>query len=555
MADACINGGKAVAGNDRIVEERRGRSVQGKIWQTALYVRLSREDEDKGESNSIVNQKKLLLQYMEQQEDLELQEIYVDDGWSGTTFERPSFQRMIREIQRGRIDCVLVKDLSRFGRNYIDAGEYLEKMFPRMDVRFIAVNDNIDSVKDPQSMNTILVPFRNLINDEYCRDISNKVRSSLDVKRKQGQHIGSFACYGYEKDPEDRNHLVVDPEAAQVVKDIFSWYLSGMSIMGITRELNQLGLPNPSTYKKEKGHRYRNRQSGENDGRWTDSSVRRILSNRMYTGDLVQGVQKTKSYKVQISKRQPEEKWIIVENTHEAIVSRENYEMVREIMGRNGKPPGKEKKVYLFSGYLKCGDCGRGMIRKTIRQPYGEYTYYVCSTYTKRDKNACTKHTVKSEWLEEKVLAAIRSQMEVALDMERAKNSMGAGERKREEDGIRKKAGEEAEKIKKAETMMLELYPDWKAGILTREEYLKLKERFLREKEEAEKRRERLLEKLEEKEKGKEESNLFIQQFLKFKNIKKLTREVVVSLIHMIYIYEDKKIRIQFKYQDPYGEG
>ena len=241
---------------DNIQVKKRKQSDKNKIWQAALYLRLSREDGDKEESDSVVNQKELLNQFISLEPDIVVYDVYVDDGWSGTNFERPDFIRMMQDMKEGKVNCVIVKDLSRFGRNYIDVGQYIEKIFPLLDIRFISVTDNLDSVKNPQTMNTIMVPFKNLINDEYCRDISNKVRSSLDMKRKQGKHIGSFACYGYQKDPEDHNHLVIDEEAAEVVRDIFQWYISGMSILSISQKLNAMGVPNPSCYNKIHGFKY-----------------------------------------------------------------------------------------------------------------------------------------------------------------------------------------------------------------------------------------------------------------------------------------------------------
>ena len=274
---------------DNIQVKKRKQSDKNKIWQAALYLRLSREDGDKEESDSVVNQKELLNQFISLEPDIVVYDVYVDDGWSGTNFERPDFIRMMQDMKEGKVNCVIVKDLSRFGRNYIDVGQYIEKIFPLLDIRFISVTDNLDSVKNPQTMNTIMVPFKNLINDEYCRDISNKVRSSLDMKRKQGKHIGSFACYGYQKDPEDHNHLVIDEEAAEVVRDIFQWYISGMSILSISQKLNAMGVPNPSCYKKIHGLKYKNRYENIGMGKWPDSSVRRILGNQMYIGNLVQG--------------------------------------------------------------------------------------------------------------------------------------------------------------------------------------------------------------------------------------------------------------------------
>lgn len=533
--------------------KNRGRSGKEKIWQAALYVRLSREDGDKEESDSVVNQKDLLQQFVNLESDILVHDIYMDDGWSGTNFERPDFARMMNDIKERNVNCVIVKDLSRFGRNYIDVGQYIEKIFPLMDIRFISITDNLDSYKNPQAMNNIMVPFKNLINDEYCRDISNKVRSSLDMKRKQGKHIGSFACYGYKKDPDDHNHLVIDEEAAEVVRDIFRWYISGMSILSIAQKLNEMGVPNPSTYKKMKGLRYKNRFEKISDGKWTDSAVRRILGNPMYIGNLVQGVQKIKSYKVQVAQRQAKEDWIIVENTHEPIISKEDFELVQELLKRNTRKAPAQKEVYLFSGFVRCGDCGRSMSRKHHHHEYGDYTYFVCTTYTKLDKTACSKHTTRADKLESIVLASVQAQIALAVDMEEAIKTINtSGDANREARRLRKMLEQAKKDVEKSEMMMIDLYPDWKAGVISKEEYIKLKERFEGEKCNALQNVQELQEKINDVENGQDNTNPFLDNFIKYKNIDKLTREVIVALIDMIYIYENNKIKIVFKYQYPF---
>lgn len=530
-----------------------GRSAKKKVWQAALYVRLSREDGDKEESDSVVNQKDLLQQFVSLETDIMVYGVYVDDGYSGTNFERPQFIRMMNDVRDKYVDCIIVKDLSRFGRNYIDVGQYIEKIFPLMDIRFISVTDNLDSVKNPQTMNNIIVPFKNLINDEYCRDISNKVRSSLDMKRKQGKHIGSFACYGYKKDPADHNHLVVDEEAAEIVRDIFKWYISGMSILSIAQKLNALGIPNPSSYKKLNGLQYKNRYENVGKGKWPDSSVRRILGNQMYIGNLVQGILKVKSYKVQVAKRQAKEDWIVVENTHEAIIDKKDFEIVQELLERNTRKAPEQKEVYLFSGFVRCGDCGRSMSRKHYHHDYGDYTYFVCTTHTKIDKTACSKHTTRADKLEEIVLASIQAQIALAVDMDEAVKEINRNANTNKEAvRLRKMLEQAKEDVEKAENMMLDLYPDWKAGMISKEDYLKLKERFEKQKGDALHRMQDLQIKIGESEKGQDNTNQFLQNFIKYKNIDKLTREVIVALIDMIYIYENNQIKIVFKYQYPF---
>lgn len=543
-------------GSYNVQVKKKKQSGKNAVWQAALYLRLSREDGDKEESDSVVNQKDLLYQFISLELDIVVHDVYVDDGWSGTNFERPDFIRMMTDIKEGRVNCVIVKDLSRFGRNYIDVGQYIEKIFPLMNIRFISVTDNLDSVKNPQTMNTIMVPFKNLINDEYCRDISNKIRSSLDMKRKQGKHIGSFACYGYQKDPEDHNHLVIDEEAAEVVRDIFRWYISGMSILSIAQKLNSLGVPNPSAYKKMQGLKYKNRYENIGKGKWPDSSVRRILGNQMYIGNLVQGTMKIKSYKVQISQRQEKEDWIIVENTHDPIISKDDFETVQDLLLRNTRKAPDRTKVHLFSGYVTCGDCGRTMVRKEHHHDYGDYVYYVCKTHTKLDKTACSKHTTRADKLEKIVLSSIQTQVALAVDMEDAIRVISSNANASKESfRLQRLLDKAKDEVSQADSMMLDLYPDWKAGIISKEEYLELKKRFETQKNCSMKKIQDIQGKISDAEKGQNGRNQFVENFIKYRNIDKLTREVVVALIEMIYIYEDQKIKIVFKYQNPFKEA
>ena len=527
-----------------------------KVWQAALYVRLSREDgdkEEKSESNSISNQKDLLEKFAELEPDIQIYDIYVDDGYSGTNFDRPNFIRMMDDIKAGNVNCVIVKDLSRFGRNYIDAGEYLEKLFPLLDVRFISVTDCLDSYKNPSSMNNIIVPFKNLINDEYCRDISNKVRSSLDMMRKQGKHIGSFACYGYMKDPEDKNHLVIDEEVADVVRDIFKWYILGMSSLAIAKKLNELDIPCPSVYKKMQGLKYKNPKGTIYGAKWQQSGVIRILRNQMYVGDLVQGIMKVKSYKVQVIQRQAEKDWIIVPNTHEPIISREDFALAQELQKRRTRKAPTSGLLYWYSGFVRCGDCGNTMRRKEHKHDYGYYAYLKCTTYTRIDKSICTKHTIRLDKLENMVLSAIQSQVALAVDMDQAIQTINANEHiNKETTKLTKLLEKSKEEIEHVESMILDLYPDWKAGVISKEEYMKLKKKFDEQKEKAIQRSEDLKKRIEEAENGQDSSNQFLDSFLQYKNITSLTREVMVSLIDMIYIYEENRIKIVFKYQDPF---
>lgn len=524
------------------------------LWTPALYIRLSREDGDREESNSIASQRELLTEFANTQTDMAAPRLYVDDGYTGTDFDRPDFRRMMHDLRAGIVNCVIVKDLSRLGRNYVKVGEYLEHTFPLLNVRFIALSERIDSVADPRSADSLIVPFRNILNDEYAHDISNKVRASLDLKRRQGKFIGSFASYGYRKDPDDHSRLLIDEAAAAVVRDIFNWFIGGTSVLGIAKKLNAKGIPNPSAYKRQQGMNYRHPTSDKLDDLWPDSSVRRILRNPLYTGTMVQGKNRMKSYKLHISEAVPEDEWITVEQTHEAIIPGELFDKAQTLFERDTRTAPTRKQVYLFSGFLRCADCGKAMNRKTISQPYRNYYYYICSTFKKQHSGACTKHTIRSDRLEQAVLETLRSQIALAVEMDELIAEINRSSAcSRSADHLQTERAQLETERERIEQMKLSLYPDWKAGDISREEYHRLKEQFEQQQAKLDTRLASLQSRIDEVQNGVDETNSFLSQFVKYRSLQTLTREVVVELIDMIYVHEGGKITIKFKFSDAYA--
>lgn len=537
---------------DEYLRKRQGVLPDAKQWKAADYARISREDGDKEESDSIGTQFDIIDDYIAHNDDITFIDRYSDDGWSGTNFDRPDFMRLMEDIKKGKINCVIVKDLSRLGRNYILVGQYLEMIFPMLNIRFISVNDRIDSIKDPASINNALVSFKNVMNDEYCRDISNKVRSSLDRKRSKGEFIGSFASYGYMKDPDDHHHLIVDPVAAEVVKNIFDWFLQGMSILGIAKRLNHMGIPNPSAYKRQCGLNYKH-PAGQLDSAWPDSSVKRVLKNRLYVGDMVQNKNRTKSYKVQVSVAVPEEKWVIVPNMHEAIIDREKFETVQQLLMRDTRTSPGINHVSIFAGYIRCADCLRAMGKKSVAQSYGKYHYYVCQTFRKAGRNLCTKHTIREKQLYDAVLATIQSQIDLAVSMDQLVNDLKSQNvRAAKSSRLEKMLQLKEEEYEKVSRCRIDLYPDWKAGILSKDEYLSLKAKIGEQLEQIEIAIANIKEEISKYQSAPVSENRFISSFLRYRNIQVLTREVIVELIEMIYVHEGGTITIQFKYQDEY---
>lgn len=505
------------------------------LWNAGLYIRLSKEDGDKPESESVATQKSILRRFINEHPEINFYDYYIDDGWSGTDFERPAFQRMIADITTKNINCVIVKDLSRFGRNYVEAGKYLETVFPLFKIRFISVNDMIDGTENPSSVNNILVPFKNIINDEYCRDISLKVRSALDIRRRQGKFIGSFAAYGYKKDEADHNKLIIDESAAETVRMIFSEFIGGNSIIGITRKLNALKIPNPSAYKN----------LSKGCGLWCDSTVRRILTNELYIGNLVQKKNEVISYKIHVAKPVESKNRITVENTHEPIIAKSDFDKVQSLLKRDTRICINDGKLSIFAGFIKCADCGRAMQKRTVRQGNKIYEYYLCSTYKKH--RLCTKHAVRAEVIEAAVLTFLNKYIKLAVDLDRLTDKINREQINSERTGrLNSLITAKKQEREKANKILLDIYPDYKSGLIGKEQYLALKEKYENLLSESERQIECLEKELHSSDVN-DYAKEFVSAFKKYDGLKRLTRDIVVELIENIYIHENGDIEIRLK--------
>ena len=363
-------------------------------FKVAGYIRLSKEDKIKDESNSVTNQKLIITSYIEKNKDLELIDFYIDDGYSGTTFDRHEYKRMFKDIVDGKVNAIIVKDLSRFGRNHIQSDDYIENILPGYNVRFISIIDEIDSLKNPKSVNSILVPLKNLMNDQYARDISEKVRSTLKIKQLNGEFIGVTAPYGYLKDPKDKHKFIKDKEASYIVKKIFNMILLGKSRKEIAEHLNNKNVLTPSLYKLSKENT--NNEELIRSKKWNAEIVNRILRNETYTGTLIQNIKTKPNYRIDKLIDVNKDEWIITENHHEPMISKDKFEEVQQILNRKTKV-NKTDDIDLFSGYLKCSHCGSSLIIKKSKNQI----YYYCSSYIK-DKS-CLKYSINKKKLEQMV--------------------------------------------------------------------------------------------------------------------------------------------------------
>lgn len=525
--------------------------MQKNVWNAAIYVRLSKEDGDKAESNSIANQKELIKDFLKSMPEIHLCSERVDDGFSGVDFLRPDFEAMLEDIKAGKINCVIVKDLSRFGRNYIEVGKYLENIFPFLGVRFISVNDQFDSFNKRSDAEELILPFKNLMNDAYSRDISIKIRSQLLVKRKNGDYIGNFVVYGYAKSTENKNKLVIDEYAAEVVRDIFKWKLEGLSGSAIASRLNNRGELSPMEYKRYCGLKIATSFKVNTKALWTPNAISRILSNPIYTGVLEQGKVTTPNHKLKNRINREKEDWNIVENSHEPIISKQVFDVVTDLLASDTRSAPSEKRVYAFSGKLFCADCGNTMVRKLVPSGGKKFAYYVCST--KKSGKGCTMHSTSEIELTNIVFSAINKQIANVLDLEEVMQYVVSLSSKEKE--IKKLYAGLAireEEVERYKNLKLSVYEDFKEGLLEKYEYAEFNELYTKKISDSQQAVDQLKSDLDVIVSGKGESQKWIDEFKVHRNITELSRMVVVSLIKKISIFEDGTVDITFMYCDKF---
>ncbi len=519
------------------------------LYFAGAYKRLSQEDGNGEVSNSIINQTELIKDYIKSQKNMELVAEYDDDGYSGVHFERPAFQQMLEDIKEKKINCVIVKDLSRFGRNYIEAGKYIERIFPFLGVRFISINDYYDSEGEKNELDTLMLPFKNLMNDAYCRDISMKIRSQLEIKRKNGECISAFAVYGYEKSKENRHQLVIDEYAAGIVKTIFNMKLHGSNQQKIAEFLNESGVLSPLEYKKAKGEKYSTSFQTHKVAKWSINTINRILTDEVYTGVMVQGKTERPNYKVKTQISKSPKEWIRVEGTHEAIISSSHFDTVQELLKRDTRTAPQKEEVYLFSGYLFCGDCQNSMIRKVVPSGKKKYHYYICSTnkYSKK----CSSHSINEKKVIDKILQVVKGQIEMIYRLDEFLSYLEhLPEKNRNIFDIDKQITKLQEEINKYKSIRRRLYEDLNEGVIDKKEYIEYKSNFTQRIEEKEEIIVRLQEKRGEELEQNGSQHPWIEKFKQHQNILELERQLVVSLIHKIFVYESGRLEVVFRYKN-----
>ena len=520
-------------------------------FQAAAYLRLSYTENRENESDSIANQKKLIEDYVKGRPDIELVSEKVDDGYSGILFDRPAFQEMMQDITEGWVNCVIVKDLSRLGREYIETGRYLRRIFPAYGVRFIAINDNIDTAHE-HAGDDLSISMKNIINDAYCHDISVKTRSALAVKRRNGDYVGACPVYGYRKSEENRNRLVVDEYAARVVRDIFRAKIDGRSAKKIADELNALGVLSPLAYKVNRGLPHPTGGFADRkDAKWSATTVIRILQDEIYTGTLVQGRRGTVNHKIKDVVKRPAEEWVRVENAHEPIIRKADFDLVQSIMKLDTRTTSYGDKVYLFSGLLVCGCCGGPMTRKTNTSGGKKYIYYHCPT---GKKHGCTHPVMlREDELVRCVLASLQAHIRNVVSLDELLDSISGDAINHDLiAGYKAQIAENKAQLEQISTFKAGLYENFISGLLDKTEYKALRDGYTGRIEQLRAAIQRLRGEMEAVSDQTSERLKWMQQFHQFATMQELDRRAVVTLIQSIVVRSKTELNITFRYQPEY---
>lgn len=516
-----------------------------KIYRVVLYLRLSSDDGDSRESDSISNQRILTRGYLDGKSEFVIVREFVDDGFTGTNFDRPDFQEMMRYLEEGKADCIVCKDLSRFGRDFSGVLQYVERILPQMGIRLILVNDNYDS--NFPNHDFITLRMKSLINDIYPADTSRSVRANLLAKMTDGQCVAAFAFYGYMKSPEDKHKLVIDPVAGAVVQDIYHLKLKGYSFSGIAEILNLRGILPPLAYKQlYLGQNLKTGFQTKGKSRWEATMVRRILMDERYTGVLLQGRTTTPNHKVKRIIHKPEDEWVRVENAFEGLIDKYTFMVVANLLERDTRK--SAGGMALLSGLVECGDCHQNMVRKS---PDSRNYYYVCSTslYEKE----CTSHSISEKRLipiiKKCVQIYIAKIVELDAVLRHVQTRSVPKQKILEADKILQVLRQECDRIMKIKKNLYESYCE---GLLEEEEFKAYKKTYdeeLIQKEAAIKRQQEDILNLSATMDRQQE---WMKRILLYKDIEKIDRTVIVVMVKRISISADKMVSIDFWYEDEY---
>jgi len=530
-----------------------------KTYRTAGYVRLSVEDGGRPGADTLESQKRLITHYIENTTALTLAGLWCDNGHTGTNFERPEFEKLMERVRHGEIDCIVVKDLSRFGRNYKETGNYLERIFPFLNVRFIAINDNFDTLTAERNEYGFIVPLKNLMNETYSRDISQKISSAIASKEKRGEFIGVWAPYGYKKSEADRHHLEINAETAPVVQEIFELRLTGMGYTGIVRKLNERGVLSPSAYLYHIGlsqnEKYR-------DTLWTPWNVKEILQNEVYLGHLVQGKRTQQSYKQARKERYaPSDEWRITKNAHEAIIEEQTFRSSQELTKERSKAyfaslenSGGIKTPNMFRRLVYCADCGKALSRRQVYSNWQDkkvyYYSYICLTALNKP-SACSQKNLKERELLEVVGTAVQRHIDAVTDLEKRVKMIWEAESVDRKHTLESQISAAERELTRSQALYDGLYQSLVDGIVTCQEYTAMKENYRTLCDECAGHLDTLKRQRKELERYSPVNHMFTE-IRKFQNIEGLSEELIHALVARIEVSDNSELHIIFNYQDEF---
>ena len=508
-------------------------------YHAGLYIRLSKEDESEGPSQSVQNQESLLREFV-QQHQLSVYDTYIDDGWSGTSFDRPAFQRMIADIEAKKVNMVITKDLSRLGRDYILTGHYMERYFPEHRVRYISLLDGIDTGVDSTAND--ITPFRAIMNDMYAKDISKKIKSVKRDKQRKGQFIGGKPVYGYKMHPTEKNKIVIDEEVAPIVRRIFALALSGMSCRNIATLLNQEGVPTPATYAHLPVAK-----PGPYTGLWSSERISDMLQNETYIGNMVQGRSVKISYKSKKCLKQDPANWVVVEGTHDPLVDRETFQKVRMLV--NSRRHTRSRTYdFLLKGLIFCHECGYPLAVLNRKNARGEdVLYFVCRTYQRFTKaGVCSCHSIKEKTVTDAVVAKVREVCQAYLNPdELLPVAQEAAENAGKQSSLESELQALQSKIDSLTANLDRMYTDRLSGLLPEADFQRIFGRIKLEREQLEEKRQELELRKKSPARSEDRAKELVQRFIETAGE---SRELLVSLIERVELTEDKEIIIKFRF-------
>lgn len=517
------------------------KKCQIKYWNAAVYLRTSKgvqEDPD----NTLQTQLAMIMDYLDENDDIKLCSVKIDNGHTGLNFNRPAYRKMMEEIRAGMINCVVVKDLSRFSRNHLDASEMLFQQFDSRNIRFIAIQDDVDLLFLKDEQRDFMIPLRTLMNQMYSMDISKKTSSQLKIKREQGEFVGGSTPYGYKRSSTDRHQLEIDEPAASVVRDIFRWRLEGQSADRIAQRLNEMGISTPAEYKQQFDNRYSCHFQKKDAPIWFAGQVIRILRNRVYTGALEQGKTQSNPLHPALTKQLPESEWAVKEDAHEAIISKGCFEAVRRLLKTDARTPPDRDSPYLFSGLIRCASCGNALTRKTV----GKYHYYCCSL-AKTAKGSCIGCQIPVKAFDLRAQEMIRARVNsVTALLEQIAAGNLEGKLQKEMERLQEALQAAEAIIERKQAVIRSLEPSMRDGIITKEEADELRAGFEAEVVDLEQSRHGLLKQIRQVQDGTILQCKWAEHFMPYAGQAVFSRKDIVMLVETIFVNRDKHIEIRF---------